>query len=197
MEQKKEAEETLNKLTHLLKEQKTALEATRIRQTAIPVELQALEKELSVSCFINVYIFRSILYFSDKKTHVKKEEEVKKALKEERMKLEESKSNLSTSLSKSAVLERLMEQKVFFFFKKRALCLYFTKKLQKVGNIQGIYGRLGSLGTIAVQFDVAITSACPSLNNIVVDTVQTAQKFTFYHYIKPLFFMDIPDAQNF
>jgi structural maintenance of chromosome 4 len=36
-------------------------------------------------------------------------------------------------------------------------------------------GRLGSLGTIPDKYDVAITTACGSLNNMVVDTVQQGQ----------------------
>ncbi|EIN14323.1 hypothetical protein PUNSTDRAFT_129962 [Punctularia strigosozonata HHB-11173 SS5] len=36
-------------------------------------------------------------------------------------------------------------------------------------------GRLGSLGTIPDKYDVAITTACPSLNNLVVNTVEEAQ----------------------
>jgi structural maintenance of chromosome 4 len=36
-------------------------------------------------------------------------------------------------------------------------------------------GRLGSLGTIPDKYDIAITTACGSLNNMVVDTVQQGQ----------------------
>ena len=36
-------------------------------------------------------------------------------------------------------------------------------------------GRLGSLGTIADKYDVAITTACGALNNMVVDTVEQGQ----------------------
>lgn len=42
----------------------------------------------------------------------------------------------------------------------------------------GIYGRLGNLGTIEnlEKYDVAISTACTRLDNIVVDTMETAQK---------------------
>lgn len=43
-----------------------------------------------------------------------------------------------------------------------------------------LQGRLGSLGTIAAQYDVAITTACPSLNHMVVDTVDEGQKCLEY-----------------
>lgn len=36
-------------------------------------------------------------------------------------------------------------------------------------------GRLGSLGTIPDKYDVAVSTACPALNNMVVDTVEQGQ----------------------
>ena len=39
-----------------------------------------------------------------------------------------------------------------------------------------IQGRLGDLGVIDEKYDVAVTTACGSLNDIVVDTVETGQK---------------------
>lgn len=38
-----------------------------------------------------------------------------------------------------------------------------------------VQGRLGSLGTIPDKYDVAISTACPSLNSLVVDQVEQAQ----------------------
>lgn len=38
-----------------------------------------------------------------------------------------------------------------------------------------LQGRLGSLGTIPEKYDIAITTACGSLNHLVVDTVDQAQ----------------------
>ncbi|KAK9365403.1 RecF/RecN/SMC [Lipomyces kononenkoae] len=48
-------------------------------------------------------------------------------------------------------------------------------RLNDSGRITGFYGRLGSLGTIDERFDVAISTACPALNNLVVDNVETGQ----------------------
>ncbi|KAJ3897169.1 SMCs flexible hinge, partial [Lentinula edodes] len=48
-------------------------------------------------------------------------------------------------------------------------------RMQDTGRITGFHGRLGSLGTIPEKYDVAITTACPSLNNMVVDTVKQGQ----------------------
>ncbi|XP_042649553.1 structural maintenance of chromosomes protein 4 isoform X2 [Tyto alba] len=96
----------------------------------------------------------------------KKENELEKLEKEEsgaknlvrdlRQKVEEAKSSLAQSLSRGRVLEALLQQK-------------------KSGNIRGLYGRLGDLGAIDEKYDVAISSSCGALDNIVVDTIDTAQ----------------------
>jgi structural maintenance of chromosome 4 len=49
-------------------------------------------------------------------------------------------------------------------------------KAQNEGRIKGIYGRLGDLGTIDLKYDVAITTACAALDNIVVESVDIGQK---------------------
>ena len=42
---------------------------------------------------------------------------------------------------------------------------------QKRGKIRGVVGRLGNLGQINTKYDVAISTACPLLDAIVVQTV--------------------------
>ena len=49
-------------------------------------------------------------------------------------------------------------------------------KQHEQGSITGIHGRLGDLGTIDEKYDVAISTACPGLDDIVVDTMETAVK---------------------
>jgi structural maintenance of chromosome 4 len=49
-------------------------------------------------------------------------------------------------------------------------------RAKQQGMLPGIHGRLGDLATIADEFNVAISTACPALNNVVVDTIDTAQK---------------------
>ncbi len=49
-------------------------------------------------------------------------------------------------------------------------------KERDVGNIPGIIGRLGDLGTINERFDVAISTACPQLDYIIVDNMDTAKQ---------------------
>ncbi|KAF7658595.1 hypothetical protein LDENG_00010480 [Lucifuga dentata] len=83
--------------------------------------------------------------------------QTKEVVREMRQKVEEAKSSLSSNRSRGKVLDALMQQK-------------------KSGRIPGILGRLGDLGAIDEKYDVAISSSCGALDNILVDTIDTAQK---------------------
>ncbi|KAI1790910.1 RecF/RecN/SMC protein [Ganoderma leucocontextum] len=48
-------------------------------------------------------------------------------------------------------------------------------RLKSQGRISGFHGRLGALGTIPDKFDVAVSTACGALSNMVVDTVEQGQ----------------------
>jgi len=76
---------------------------------------------------------------------------------ERKSKFEEASASLQAARSNNTVLSFLMEQ-------------------QDKGVVSGIYGRLGNLGIIDDKYDVAISTACRALNNIVVDTVNTGQQ---------------------
>ncbi|KAI5644664.1 SMC proteins flexible hinge domain-containing protein [Phthorimaea operculella] len=73
-----------------------------------------------------------------------------------RAQLEESRQAMNANRSRGRVLDALMKEK-------------------SKGNIPGIFGRLGDLGGIDQKYDVAISTCCGALDNIVVDTVETAQ----------------------
>ncbi|MBN3310461.1 SMC4 protein, partial [Amia calva] len=88
---------------------------------------------------------------------MKTDVQVREGVKELRQKVEEAKSSLSSNRSRGKVLDALMQQK-------------------KTGQIPGILGRLGDLGAIDEKYDVAISSSCGSLDNILVDTIDTAQE---------------------
>ncbi|KAB7502727.1 Structural maintenance of chromosomes protein 4 [Armadillidium nasatum] len=83
--------------------------------------------------------------------------QLEEELKRNRIKLEETRSSMQSSRSRGRVLDAIMEQKAS-------------------GNIKGIFGRLGDLGGIDSKYDVAASTAIGSLDNIVVDTVDTGQK---------------------
>ncbi|KAL5519615.1 SMC4 [Sanghuangporus vaninii] len=73
-----------------------------------------------------------------------------------RQKADEAKASQVASTSQNRVLDGLM-------------------RLKNSGRISGFHGRLGSLGTIPEKYDVAISTACPALNNLIVDTVDQGQ----------------------
>jgi len=78
------------------------------------------------------------------------------SLKSGRSTLEEQRRSQESTKSRNALLSALMEA-------------------QSNGKLTGILGRLGDLGTIAEEYDVAITTACPQLNFIVAETAKAAQ----------------------
>ncbi|XP_074593637.1 structural maintenance of chromosomes 4-like protein gluon [Brevipalpus obovatus] len=71
----------------------------------------------------------------------------------------ELKNSISSSTSRNRIMQFLTEQK-------------------RLGNISGVYGRLGDLGAIDKKYDIAISTACGPLDNIVTDTMDTAIKCT-------------------
>ncbi|KPI97761.1 Structural maintenance of chromosomes protein 4 [Papilio xuthus] len=73
-----------------------------------------------------------------------------------RAQLEESRQAMNANRSKGRVLDSLMNEK-------------------RSGRLPGIFGRLGDLGGIDLKYDIAISTCCGALDNIVVDTVETAQ----------------------
>ena len=70
---------------------------------------------------------------------------------------EDAKHSLASTKSRGEVLQSLVRQ-------------------AELGLLSGFYGRLGSLGTIDPRYDVAISTACPGLNNLVVENVATGQQ---------------------
>ncbi|QLL32027.1 hypothetical protein HG536_0C01950 [Torulaspora globosa] len=79
----------------------------------------------------------------------------------QRQRTMDARSALSTAQNKSTVLTALT-------------------KLQKSGRISGFHGRLGDLGTIDEEYDVAISTACPRLEDLVVESVECGQQCIDY-----------------
>ncbi|KAE8659507.1 Structural maintenance of chromosomes protein 4 [Hibiscus syriacus] len=73
-----------------------------------------------------------------------------------REKFAELKSVLDSEKSQGSVLKAILQAKEF-------------------KQIEGIYGRMGDLGAIDAKYDVAISTACPGLDYIVVETTAAAQ----------------------
>ncbi|KAL6437432.1 hypothetical protein ACFW04_005134 [Cataglyphis niger] len=112
-----------------------------------------------------------------------KRREVEKVaqLKKMQMTFEEKRSAMQASKSRNRILDALMREK-------------------REGRMPGIFGRLGDLGAIDVKYDVAISTACGPLDNIVVDTVDTAQTCITYlrqHNIGRATFIPLEKQQRF
>ncbi|KAF1808482.1 RecF/RecN/SMC protein [Eremomyces bilateralis CBS 781.70] len=87
---------------------------------------------------------------------IEKEPALRSKLSGARQKADEAQSSLSATQTQGNVLSGLM-------------------RLKESGRIEGFHGRLGNLGAIDQKYDVAISTACPSLDNLVVDTVEVGQ----------------------
>jgi structural maintenance of chromosome 4 len=122
-------------------------------------ELQKVLFFLSYNSFLFLFIFSNFNSFLSKVTNEDKTKS--EELRNIRIRLEQSRSTFSANTSRGRILDGLMEQK-------------------RKGTLPGIYGRLGDLGAIDEKFDGAVSTACGPLDNIVVDTVDTAQKCIAY-----------------
>lgn len=90
-----------------------------------------------------------------------KEPGLKSKLSNARSKADEARASLSATQSQGNVLAGLT-------------------RLRDSGRVDGFHGRLGNLGTIDSKYDIAISTACSALDNMVVDTVEAAQQCIDY-----------------
>lgn len=113
-------------------------------------ELEALDRKIS-------HIDEQISLGDEQCRNSKKQLEGKRVrLASARLKTQDAMNSLARLQNKNKVLVSLM-------------------RLAKSGRIEGFYGRLGDLGQIDDKYDVAISTACPGLDSMVVETVETAQ----------------------
>ncbi|KAH9676501.1 Structural maintenance of chromosomes protein 4 [Citrus sinensis] len=73
-----------------------------------------------------------------------------------RQKVAELKSVMDSEKSQGSVLKAILQAK-------------------ESNQIEGIYGRMGDLGAIDAKYDIAVSTACPGLDYIVVETTSAAQ----------------------
>ncbi|KAK8849453.1 hypothetical protein IAR55_004786 [Kwoniella newhampshirensis] len=83
-------------------------------------------------------------------------EQLRSKVSASRHKADEAKASLAADKSENAVLSSL-------------------NKLRDQGRVKGFHGRLGDLGVIDDKYDIAVTTACGALHNLVVDTVEQGQ----------------------
>ncbi|KAL4881066.1 RecF/RecN/SMC [Aspergillus karnatakaensis] len=98
---------------------------------------------------------------NDLKKYSAREPDVRAHVSSARQKAEEARASVANTQNRGSVLTGLM-------------------RLKESGRIEGFHGRLGNLGTIDEKFDVAISTACPALENMVVDTVEVGQQCIDY-----------------
>lgn len=85
------------------------------------------------------------------------EPEVRSQISSARQKADEARASLASAENQGNVLRGLL-------------------RLRDSGRVDGFHGRLGNLGTIDEKYDIAISTACPSLENMVVDSVEVGQQ---------------------
>lgn len=136
--------------------EKSKLEELKTRLSETTINLKTCEEELENLCKA---IPSSEEQIKSKKYELDnaktQEENLSKERRKQHLKLEETKVALQSNRGRGKVLDALMQEKL-------------------EGRIPGIFGRMGDLGGIDEKYDVAISTACGPLDNIVVDTVDTA-----------------------
>lgn len=145
----------------MIENQKASIEKqlTDARQRLIDIKLEGKEKEAEFVSSENKlkHIIGQIGLGEQQVNEEKLQHEVRKAqLSSMRQKTQDAVSAHSKVQNQNQVLASLM-------------------RLAKSGRINGFYGRLGDLGQIDDKYDVAISTAAPGLDSMVVETVETAQ----------------------
>ncbi|CAG8544867.1 13952_t:CDS:10, partial [Acaulospora colombiana] len=106
------------------------------------------------------------------------QEKIRTCLSDARQKENEAKTLLQSSQSRGQVLTSLL-------------------KLRDSGRIKGLYDRLGNLGVIDDKYDVAISTACPALDHIVVESVEDMGSITTPEGVPRLFDLVKPKDGKF
>ena len=99
-----------------------------------------------------------------------KAEQLRSKVSSSRSKTDEAKSSLAADKSENAVLASLNKLKT----QGRIKGFHVSYNLMFLG-LADYKGRLGDLGVIDDKYDIAVTTACSALNNLVVDTVEQGQ----------------------
>ncbi|KAI5968018.1 SMC4 [Candida margitis] len=87
-----------------------------------------------------------------------------------KLKLDKMKSHITRAKNKYHDSAQAFQSK-----QNQSSVLAALTKLGKSGRIEGFYGKLGDLGTIDEKYDIAVSTAAPGLDSMVVETVETAQ----------------------
>ncbi|PWN30041.1 hypothetical protein BDZ90DRAFT_244852 [Jaminaea rosea] len=133
------------------------VEDARRKRTEIKDELRGKHEELQSLAEEKDSVVDKINESEERLNELKtREAKMKGKVAAARSKADDAKSTQQASASQSSVLTSLARQ-------------------AELGMIKGFHGRLGSLGVIDDKYDVAISTACPGLDSIVVETVDCGQ----------------------
>ncbi|CAL9732834.1 structural maintenance of chromosomes protein 4 [Monosporozyma unispora] len=139
--------------------EKSEFQVKLIKETLEKLKSSLVEKENKILFIEKQHknIAKEITFGEAECTNAKKKLlEMIGVINSQRQQTEEARSTLSTVENRSRILVELT-------------------KLQKSGKISGFHGRLGDLGIIDDKYDVAVSTAAPRLNDIVVETVECGQ----------------------
>ncbi|KAF9551666.1 hypothetical protein EC957_006559 [Mortierella hygrophila] len=129
----------------------SALETLKRSQASKEDEIRELQENIGASADQIAGMERTIKEMAEKETILRDKATTARA------RAEEGRASQQSNQTRSALLNNLMRQR-------------------DLGKIIGIQGRLGNLGAIDDKYDVAISTACPALDNIVVDNVEVGQQ---------------------
>ncbi|WEW60129.1 Structural maintenance of chromosomes protein 4 [Emydomyces testavorans] len=139
-----------------------ALEEAQAKIDSIQEVAATKSQELEVRCAEQSELEREVAALvAELRKFSEKEPEYRSRLSSARQKAEEARSSLASTQNQGNVLAGLM-------------------RMKESGRIEGFHGRLGNLGTIEEKYDVAISTACPALDNLVVDSVEVGQQCIEY-----------------
>lgn len=139
-----------------------ALEEAQSKVASIEESLSAKEAELEERRAQKANLENEVTTLkSELQKLAQKEPELRSKVSSARQKADEARASLASTQNRGSVLTGLM-------------------RLKESGRIDGFHGRLGDLGTIDEKYDVAITTACPGLDNMVVDSVEVGQQCIDY-----------------
>ncbi|KAG0316235.1 hypothetical protein BGZ97_007185 [Linnemannia gamsii] len=129
----------------------SALDTLKRSQASKEDEIRELQESIGASADQIAGMEQTIKEMAEKEIILKDKANAARA------RAEEGRASQQSTQSRSALLTNLMRQR-------------------DLGKITGIQGRLGNLGAIDDKYDVAISTACPALDNIVVDSVEVGQQ---------------------
>lgn len=156
------AESEMNILQEKANAGAVALEELQAKTTSIDEAKAAKAEELRVcEAEKEALLQEANKMTSELKVLSEQEPKMRSKISNARQKADEARSSLASTQTRGNVLTALM-------------------RMKESGRIDGFHGRLGNLGVIDQKYDIAVSTACPSLDNFVTETVEVGQQCIEY-----------------